>query len=485
MFDRASKIRIPTTLTFYLLTFLLSLILLAVLQVSTRNFYFGVATTLLAHAAVYLLTRERIPTWATLFILALVVPQFPPEALTPVEQGALYWGILAGLVSYAITYGSHYLLNLNREAPDQETKDGRRKRVDRHTSELFQLLNVTNLSQAVRATRKLLQERERLVDAAETNEPGEVDLVQQKLKEAQQQVKELRKRLDQVTQPLEAEHRQMKDRLQETQRQMQQTIVAREQAEERAQSLESFQLKVADLTQQLNTLRGQSHEHQQLIGDLRHLLAETESARDAARRENERLSAELVQRRAESEQTSSSQAESRAAKGELKTELTNLKQQLQDLSAQNQQSLERLQTTEQALATAHCRQQELQAELDQLQARPDTKPDRFDKLQQRVTALEMERDRAVAELGCMRSRLREKTREIDRRQTDAGRLDQTLKHQQTQLAEAQKKIESLEDSLAFYRRTVDELTPEVDRLDSIISEYENSYGPLPSKQNTS
>ena len=488
MFSRASKIRIPTTLTFYLLTFLLSLSLLSVLKVSTRNFYFGVATTILAHAAVYLLTRERIPAWATLFILALVVPQFPPEALTPVEQGALYWGILVGLVSYTVTYGAHYFFNLSREDADKESKEGRRKKGDRHTGELFQLLNVTSLSQAVRATRKLLQERERLqndtLSAPESTEPSAVDAVKTKLKETQRQVKDLRKRLEESKQPREAERRQMLDQLEEAQRQIEETIFAREQAEERAQSLEGFQLKVAELTQQLNVLRDQSQHSDQLVGELRALVSETESARDEAQKENERLQSDLAQLHAETKQASSSLDEVTSSKESLEHELAQLKQQAQALDTRNQELLAKLQGTEEALVKAHCDHQQLKDELEQIRSQSVPPPSQVQEAQARIATLEMEKDRAVAELGCLHSRLREKTREIDRAQAHAGDLDQSLEKHRQQLAEAQEKVESLEDSLSFYRRTVEELTPEVDRLDGIISQYENAYGPLRSKQSS-
>ena len=487
MFERASKIRIPTTLIFYLLTFLLSLSLLSVLNVSTRNFYFGVATTILAHAAVYLLTRERIPAWATLFVLALVVPQLPPEALTPVEEGALYWGILAGLVSYTLTYGAHYFLNRNRDDSDKETKDSPRRKADRHTSELFQLLNVTSLSQAVRTTRRLLQEKDRqqsdTVSAMETAEASEADVLQKKLKETQQHVKDLRKKLEEAKQPRETERRQMIDRLEETERQMEETISAREHAEERAQSLESFQLKVAELTQQLNALRVQSQSDEQLVSDLRALVSDTESARDAALAENEHLQGELAHLNADSQAASSSLVEVTSTKENLVQELPQLRQQAQDMGTQNQELLAKLQGTEEDLAKTHCELQELKNELESFRSQSVTPPSQLDEVRDRVTSLEMEKDRAVAELGCLRSRLREKTREIERNQAHAADLDQKLQSQQQEIAAAQKQVASLEDSLAFYRRTVEELTPEVDRLDAVISEYEHTFGPLRSKQN--
>ena len=280
MFSRAAKIRISSTATFYLFTLLLSSVLLSLLRVSTRNFCFGVVTALLAHAAVYLLRRDSVPLWAAVFVLALVVPLFPPEALMPIERGALYWGILAVLLSYTLTYGAHSLLSARDAEGGSEPQIGRRKKRDRHTSELFELLNVTSLSQAIRAMRRLLQERERQQEqagsAGDAPANAEAATWQRKLRESQAQLKQLRKQLEDARQPRDSRRRQIQDRLEEVQRQMEETVASKDQAVDRAHAMAGFQLRVAELSQQMSAMRGEMLQAESVVQELQARAAEAE-----------------------------------------------------------------------------------------------------------------------------------------------------------------------------------------------------------------
>ncbi len=482
MFNKASKIRIPTALTFYVLTLLLSMALLSVLRVNRGNFYFGVATTLLAHAAVYLLVGERIPRWAILFVLALVVPWFPPEALVPIEHGALYWGILVGLMSYALTYGAQYFLRLREEAAADTGKDARRKKLDRHTSELFELVRVTNFSQALREVRKLLEDHERWQNQTGSAEVAETasrtTRLQDMLEKTQCELKQIRKQLDNAHQPHQTERRLMQNRLDQAHRKIEETTAAKTRAEQRAQGVQEFQLKFAELTQQMGALRSETSHKDSLAKDLSASLSSAERARDVTHSECKRLVNEIAGLRAQVQEASTARTIAVADQEGLEKKVNELTAKVQTANECNQELNAKIERSEQARSAAHTDVECLVHEVERLRSQLQTQPDDLRKAQARIQSLQTEKKQAETELEALRRKLSEQSREVGQTNRKIGTLEQANSISKRELERARERIAHLEEILNFHQQTVEQLTPEIDRLDSIISRYESTYGPL-------
>lgn len=482
MFNRAAKIRIPTAVMFYALTVLLSMAMLSVLRVNRGNFYFGVATTLLAHAAVYLLAGGRAPRWAILFLLALLVPWFPPEALVPIEHGALYWGILVGLISYTLTYGAQYLLRLRADADADAGKDARRKKLDRHTSELFELVRVTNFSQALREVRKLLEEHERRQGQAGSAEEAEqvsrTARLQEMLQKTQSELKQLRRQLDNANQPHQTERRLMQNRLDQAHRKIEETSAAKVRAEQRAQSVQEFQLKFAELTQRMGALRSESLHKDGLAKDLAASLCIAEQARDVAQSECQRLASEITSLRAQVQEASTARTLAVADRDSLERTVNELKAQVQTATECNQELHAKLEQSEQARTAVHTDVQCLVHEVERLRSQLQTQPDELRKAQARIKSLETENKQAENERDALRRKVSEQSREFGQAGRKKGTLEQDNSKTKRELERARERIAHLEEILNFHQQTVEQLTPEIDRLDSIISRYESTYGPL-------
>jgi chromosome segregation ATPase len=191
------------------------------------------------------------------------------------------------------------------------------------------------------------------------------------------------------------------------------------------------------------------------------------------------LEHELAERQSDTQTATAVHNAAIEAKGHLEQELTALRLESQDAKRQTEEVAARLRNSQETLATAHLGQQELKDEIRRLQSELEAYPAQLEEAQSRIFSLEMERDRAVAELACVGSRLREKSREIERVNSRKDARQRVTDTHQKELELAKKKVAALESRLAFYQRSFNELTPELERLEAMIVRYEDAYGPLP------